>query len=314
MSTASAVPMNPEGFFAMIARHTRTWGRKAISMAKKPGKLVARAANWLHVTQATRWVASKTTFVASKVWHVVKIPVLWGGPAVVAVLYAPQFVAVMLLGLTFSTAVMGFWLWRLHKKLKEQAPEETRALIEDLRRRLAEAQEEAREAKKTPAPEPEKEPEKEPETETVVVEEVHTITDVIQRHPVDTGEQDRSKESAQQPFPPEPSKDLPVPYGILNKRWLGLSEQADEARDAEDNDLYSEVIGRMSVVLVRTGDPGNKLLPDTPWNKIHTENRKALEIKEPDREWNWTRMSNGAKAEAKLLREMAEKAQVDEAA
>lgn len=315
MSAAAAVPMNPEGFRAMVARYVRNWGRKTVAMVKKTGNVVTRAARRLHVTQAVRWTAGMAGMVAGKAWHYAKIPIMLAAPPIAAVVFAPQFVVVMLGLMTLMLGITGFWLWRLHKELKKKAPEETAGLIEDLRQRLRDAQEEAEELRRTRAsksPEPEPEREDEPDiVEGVVVEETSDGVFVVEEPVVERihDMEAARDEAAAKPFPDPPEdKTLPVPYPILQARWTELTKLAEEAFQAEDEDLFSEITGRLAVVMARTGHPDNKVTPNASWSDIHRDNRRNQESEMPDYPWNWERMTKGSQKEVTLLNELRDKA------
>lgn len=314
MSAAAAVPMNPEGFAAMVARHVRNWGSKIVAVAKKPFGVAARVARRLHVTQAVRWTAGIAKRGAGWMWHYAKIPLALAVPPIAAVIYAPQFVVVMLGILTLCSLASGFALWRLYKEVQKKAPEEVADLVEDLRRRYQELQDENDRLRRRPEPEQEPEPEivVEPGVmDAVIVEEVPDDVIVVEEVADEVVHEATAvrEEFAQQPFPSERSeKPLPIPYPILQARWIELSKLAEEAYLAEDVDTYSEINGRMAVVMVRTGDKDNKLFPDASWNDIHRENRATQEERQPDYPWNIKRMSVGSQKESKLLKELAAKA------
>lgn len=337
MSAAAAVPMSPEGFAAMVARHVRNWGSKALALVKTPARFAARVARRLHVTQAVRWTAGIAKSAVRGIWRFARVPIMLAVPPIAAVVYAPQFVAI-LLGLTIlGFAITGVMLWRLHKALKKKAPEEVQDLVEDLRRRIQEEEERSRvrvRARKQRAPEPEPEDDEDVVEGEVIEGEVlitggeggleiieEILEESVEGEPVDDGviiveevieqihdAQAAKDEAIAQPLPDEvDGKELPIPYQVLSARWTNLTQMAEEAHEV-DPDLYSEISGRLAVVLVRTGHPDNKLYADASWSDIHRENRAQLEAEQPDYPWNLTRMSKGSQAEVKLLKELAAKA------
>ena len=302
--SAASVPMTPEGFGAMISRHVASWGRKAVAVVKTGGRFIARVANRLRITPAARWVASTSKVQAKKAWVYAKPAVTWAITPLTALWLGYPYVV---LGAGFILAG-SFFAVRSNRKDRDHSPEEWaemqsrwRAAKKEHREELSRLHMQRRKNEISVVVDPDF---VNPEDAIVVEENVpgDVIADELQKELDELREEVRElraglaevppveddvvvvpdPEEPQMEFPAEvEKKHLPVPYPILQERWTNLAGMSEEADEAQDNELYSELIGRMSVVLARTGNPENKLKPDAAWNKIHAENRKQQEAEQP---------------------------------
>jgi hypothetical protein len=134
MAEATVVVMpTTQGFWAGMKNRLSNWGRKIKGVAYRAGSYIKRAASWLWNTKATQWVVAKAGVVANKAWALARGPVGWVTAPIVAVIFAPKAVAVMLFLVLLATAAVGLTVWQIWRHVKKvSTPEQVEEIKEEL--------------------------------------------------------------------------------------------------------------------------------------------------------------------------------------
>jgi hypothetical protein len=255
MAEAIVVEMpTTQGFWAGMKNRLASWGSKIKGFVYRTGSYIKRAASWLWNTKAAQWVVAKAGFVAGKVWHVAKGPVGWVTAPILAIIFAPKAVAVMLFLVLLATAAVGLTVWQIWRHIKKVSTPEQIEEIKDELTLLREG----------------------------IVDEA--------RYNANGGKLVEDEL--------DPAETIETRYAVLDVRM-------SEAIETADGPLLSELLGRIHLLLARSGK-GGKIKKDATVSVIYRDCRKNAEHKFQNIQWNWSRMSNAVKSEDKRLKDTAE--------
>jgi hypothetical protein len=251
MAEATAMPTT-QGFWAGMGTRLSNWGSKIKGFAFRVGSYIKRAASWLWHTAPVKWVASKVTWLAGRFWFYAKGPVGWVTAPILAIIFAPKAVAVMLFLVLILIAILAYLVYRLTRELKENTTPEEFSEIKD---------------------------------------ELNDLKDSV-----------RSTWNDLTTEVPDEELD---PNETLAERYKELDGQLGLAIGDEDENLVSELTGRLHLVLVRSGK-GSKLKKDSTISVIHRDARKQAEANQPNFRWNFNRMYQAVRSEDRRVKDIAE--------
>ena len=106
--------------------------------------------------------------------------------------------------------------------------------------------------------------------------------------------------------PLERQNDIPVTADeTIESRYNYLTELSKDAWARDDRKDYSDLTGRMHLLVVRKGASDGKLKKDASVSDIHSEARRQAEFKDRDFGWDFGVMYRAALSEDKRLKEAA---------
>lgn len=329
--------------WARIGQRLSTWGQKSVAIIKRSGNFFTRVANRLRITPAARWVAATSTTAASKVWPVVRAPLVWVGVPIAAVVATPAFSAFLLFLVALNTLGLSWDVRRLRRDVNRLRVDldvvDTVYVDPD----YVSDEDEYEEVEYEEEPVDEVEEELVEEVEEVVetaslaeivatvikemrlaeieeeVEEQVLASELVIGEELVYGSDDPADETDMSAVTTSFALNGPVLEDeTIQSRVVLLDAQNRIAQQNEDADLFSETLARMYLIEIRNGQdttgPRPKLKRDSTASAIYRQCRKNCEVTDSTFPWNWVLMNRATQNEAKRYKEITRLAKLREEA